>query len=112
MDGRLPPCPQNRCRRSVVPRLPSASNTSLKLAIACSHSSSVCATHTMNFEPDCCALLDGLPSLSHSTSVSTTMRVLPDPVGTAMSRRLIGRPSLSLRVPSSMPRTSSPAVYW
>ena len=114
MGGRRPACPQNRWRRSVVPLLPSALNTSLKLLTACSHSSSVCATHTMNFDLACCSLRDGLPSLSHSMSVSTIMRVLPEPVGTAMSRRLIGRPPplSSISLPSSMPRTRRPAVYW
>ena len=111
-SGSLPPAPQNLWRRSVVPLLPADSKMTLKLLRACSHSSSLCATHRTNFEPLCCAFLDGLPSLSQSMRVSTIMRVLPDPVGTAMSRRLIGRPAPSISVPSSMPRTSSPVVYW
>ena len=111
VDGRLPPWPQKRCRCRMVPLLPTVSKTLLKLLTACSHSSVLCATQTMNFESRCRSCSDGLPSLSHSMRVSTTIRVLPEPVGTAIRRRFTGLPP-SRCVPSSMPRMSRPVVYW
>ena len=91
--------------------MPADLKTSLNVLRACSQSSCDWATQSMNRESRCWGFLDGFPSLSHSTSVSVIMRVLPDPVGTAISLRLTSLEP-SIWVPSRMPRTNLPVEYW
>ena len=109
--GSSPPGPQKRCRRSVVPLRPRDSKTVRNVLNACSHSSWDWATQSTNFESRCCGSSEGLPSLNQFTRASTVMRVLPEPVGTAISLRFTGLPS-SAAVPSSMPRISRPVECW
>ena len=109
--GSAPPAPQKRCMCSVVPRRPTSSKTVLNVLNACSQSSLDWAIQSMNLESRCCAFFEGLPSLSHSIMVSTSMRVLPAPVGMDIILRFASL-SFSTMVPSSILRTTIPVVNW